>query len=84
MIRTHNSNGTIAEKQFFRKYSNKFTKLQALSKKLHYALEFAKNRKTERKTWEIIRSVLPNKQNSEPLIPLVINDHPVSRPKNHS
>ena len=51
------------KKRFFRKYTNILTKLKALSKKIYFRSESNKNKSNARKTWGIIRSVLPNKLN---------------------
>ena len=66
MFRTHFIEGNLAEKTMFRLYSNTLTRIKALSKKIYFCSEFARNKKNLRKTWEIIRSALPCKPNREP------------------
>ena len=66
MFRTHFIKGNLAEKTQFRLYSNTLTRIKALSKKIYFCSEFARNKKNPRKTWEIIRSALPCKPNREP------------------
>ena len=66
MFRTHFLKGDLAEKTLFRLYSNTLTRIKALSKKIYFCSEFARNKKNPRDTWEIIRSVLPCKPNREP------------------
>ena len=76
MFKTHFINGNPIEKHLFRRYSNILTKINALSKKQHFYTEFAKNKTNARKTWDIIRSVLPNKSKREPLVPLKLMVQP--------
>ena len=66
MFRTHFIKGNLAEKTLFRLYSNTLTRIKALSKKIHFYPELARNKKNPRKTWEIIQSALPYKPNREP------------------
>ena len=73
MFKTHFINGNPIEKHLFRRYSNILAKIKALSKKQHFYTEFAKNKTNARKTWEIIRSVLPNKSKREPPCSLKVN-----------
>ena len=74
MFRSHFINGNVNEKRFFRKYTNILTKLKALSKKIYFRSEINKNNSNARKTWDIIRSELPNKLNREPPSSLKINN----------
>ena len=74
MFRSHFINGNVNEKNFFRKYTNILTKLKASSKKIYFRSKINKNRSNARKTWDIIRSVLPNKLNREPPSSLKINN----------
>ena len=66
MFRTHFIKGNLAEKTLFRLYFNTRTRIKTLPKKMYFCSEFARNKKNSRKTWEIIRSALPNKPNREP------------------
>ena len=61
-------------KKNFSKYTNILAKLKALSKKIYFRSEINKNKSNARKTWDIIRSVLPNKLNREPPSSLKINN----------
>ena len=56
--------GNDSQKSFFRKYSNKLTKIIALTKKLYYYSVLNQNKNNQNKIWEIIRSVLPSKSKS--------------------
>ena len=53
-------NGNETEKKCFERYSNKLSKLKTLSKKMYFQNELSKCKKKVRKTWEIIKSTLPN------------------------
>ena len=74
MFRSHFINCNVNEKRFFRKYTNILTKLQTLSKKIYFRSEINKNKRNARKTWDIIRSALPNKLNRKPPSSLKINN----------
>ena len=66
MFRTHFIKSNLAEETLFRLYSNTLTRIKALSKKIYFCSEFARNKMNPRKTWEIIRSALLCKPNREP------------------
>ena len=51
---------TRLKKKYFKRYSNKLTKLKTLSKKMYFQNELSKCKQNPRKTWEIIKSTLPN------------------------
>ena len=65
MFKTHFISGNSIQKLFFRKYTNKLTKIKALSKQMYFHPELDKNKKNSRETWKIIRSVLPSKSSRE-------------------
>ena len=69
MFKSHFINGDSAEKSFFKKYSNRLTKIKTLSKKLHFKSEFEKYHNDPRKTWETIRSMLHSKSSSSSSLP---------------
>ena len=66
MFRTHFIKGNLTEKTLFRLYSNTLTRIIALSKKIYFCSEFARNKKNPRKTWEIIQLALLCKPKCEP------------------
>ena len=59
MFKSHFLSGE-EKKSFYKVYSNKLTKLKALSKKLYYTSKFDECQKDARKVWNVIRSTLPN------------------------
>ena len=53
--------GNNSEKTFYRKHSNKLNKIIALSKNNHFSSTLDKAKNDPKKTWDLIRSVLPTK-----------------------
>ena len=51
--------GDAVKKSFFKKYTNKLTKLKASSKKLYYSKKLKNNQNDPQKTWDVIRSAFP-------------------------
>ena len=49
LFKTHFINGSTSQKLFFRKYSNKLTKIKALSKQMRFHTELAKNKKMHKR-----------------------------------
>ena len=45
-----------------KKYSNKLTEVKSMVKKKHFAEELERNKNNPKKTWKILRSLLPRKQ----------------------
>lgn len=64
MFKSHFLLGDNNEQTFFRKYSNLLTKLISSAKKVHYTTSLEINKNDPKKVWDIIRSVLPTKNNS--------------------
>ena len=65
MFKTHFISGNSIQKLFFCKYTNKLTKIKALSKQMYFHTKLDKNKKNSRETWKIIRFVLPSKSSRE-------------------
>ena len=53
-------NGNETEKNTFKRYLNKLSKLKTLSKKVYFQNELSKCKQNLQKTWEIIKSTLSN------------------------
>ena len=68
------------KKLLFKKYTNKSTKIKALSKTSYFTTELRENQKDTRKMWEILRSVLSasSKRASVALHSIKINGRAVS------
>ena len=64
MFKSHFLLGNSVEKSYFRKYSNKLTKIISLAKKLYFADSFKKTKNNPKKTLEILQSFLPTKINN--------------------
>ena len=53
--------GNAFEKQFFKKYANKLTRVKKLSKKMYYTEYIHKHNTNPKKVWQIINSLIPRK-----------------------
>ena len=53
--------GDKTRKHEYKVYANKLTKIKTLAKKNYYAEELDKNKSYPRKTWELLRMLLPGK-----------------------
>ena len=62
--KSHFIQGTIVQKIFFKKNTNKLTKLKAVSKKLHYENEFRSSADNPRMLWQTLNNVLPSKRST--------------------
>ena len=65
----HFSEENLGEYKIF---SNKVTKLKATAKKNYYADELEKNKSNSRKTWELLRTILPGKSPKSSNLPTSI------------
>ena len=59
-------------KQEYKVFSNKVTKLKATAKKNYYADELEKNKSNSRKTWKLLRAILPGKSPKSSNLPTSI------------
>ena len=50
------------QKTFYRKYSNKLTRVKSLSKKLHYSQAFLQKKNNLRELWKLIKSVIASQK----------------------
>ena len=80
MFKTHYINGNLNNKSYFKKYSNKLTKIKALSKKLFFTNKLQENHNNPREMWNVIRSTLPNgsKHSSPNIESLHINGNKIA------
>ena len=53
--------GTPTQKHFYKIYANKLTKLKELAKKNYFHEQLQINKDNSKKTWEVLRALLPNK-----------------------
>ena len=72
MHKSHYIDGKEAIKQEYKIFSNKVTKLKATAKKNYYADELEKNKSNSRKTWELLRTILPGKSPKSSNLPTSI------------
>ena len=59
-------------KQEYKKYSNKLTKIKSTAKKQYYAKELEATTGNQRKTWEVLRTLLPG-NSTKSALPSAIN-----------
>ena len=78
MHKSHFSQGTAAQNIFYKMYTNKLTKLKAISKKLHYGNEFRSCAGNPRMLWETLNNVLPSKRPTRNSAPKVLKINGVS------
>ena len=52
-------NGNSTQKAFFKKYSNKLTKIKSFAKKLYFKKQLSENSGDPKKTWQILKTLIP-------------------------
>ena len=67
MFKSHFLLSNDGQKSFFRKYSNKLTKIIALAKNLYYFTVLNQSKHNQKNIWKILRSVLPSKSKNTSL-----------------
>jgi len=79
MHQSHYINGSPAEKACYKFYSHTLTRTKDLAKKLYYHDQLKKFKNNPRKTWEILRTLLPSKTNSVTSSPnhIMVNNSPL-------
>ena len=73
MHRSHYILGDEAMKREYKMYLNKLTKIKSTAKKQYFTDELEKNKSNQRKTWEILRSLLPRKLTKPSNLPITVN-----------
>ena len=68
LYRTHFLKGNSSERQFYKKYANKLTRLKNLSKKMYYKEALNVNKSNSKELWKIINSVILNKRANNPIV----------------
>ena len=61
MDKTHFLNGISAQKKLYKRFLNKLTKMQTRVKKNYFESELQNHGGNPKRTWEILKSLLPNK-----------------------
>ena len=72
MYKTHYLSNDDAKKREYRIFANKLTKTKALAKKRFYAEELENNKNNSRKTWELLRTLLPGQSSKDGSLPQTI------------
>ena len=65
--------GDETKKHEYKVYANIQTKIKTLAKKNFYAEELDKNKRNPRKTWELLRTLLPGKSSKHAKLPQSIS-----------
>ena len=71
--KSHYILGNKTMKQEYKKYSNKLTKIKLTAKKQYYAKEFEVTTGNPRKTWEVLRTLLPGNSTKSSALPSAID-----------
>ena len=59
VFKTHFLYGNASQKLFFKRYSNKLTKIKAMFKRSYFKSKLQNHQGDAKKTWEILRKLLP-------------------------
>ena len=73
MSRSHYICGGDAMRKAYIIYFNKLTKIKAAAKKLHYKNELKKHANNPKKTWELLRTLLPGNNSKSATLPESVN-----------
>ena len=84
MYKSHYVKESTAEKFLYKTYANKLTKIKNLAKKIIIITSFQCLESNLKKIWEILRSLLPCKQNPSFTNSLTVNDAEIVDPKEMS
>ena len=67
LYNTHFINGNDSHKQFYKKYSNKLTKIKLLAKQQYFKFEFEQSKSNCYRSWRLIKSLISScKKSSAP------------------
>ena len=61
MYKTHFLNENSAQKELYKRFLNKLTKMKTRAKRKYFESELQNLSGNPKKTWEILKSLLPNK-----------------------
>ena len=62
--KTHYIFGLPSEKEYYKLYSNTLTRVKNLAKRLYYHNKITEHKNNPKKTWDVLRSLLPSKTKS--------------------
>ena len=71
--KSHYILGNETMKQEYKKYSNKLTKIKSTAQKQYYAKELEATTGSPRKTWEVLRTLLPGNSTKSSALPSAID-----------
>ena len=72
--------GNDFQKNFYKKYANKLTRIKALSKKMYYIEAFSQRKNNPRELWKLIKSVIPSKKTPHQPRKLLIENRVIEDP----
>ena len=82
LYRTHFLKGNSSERQFYKKYANKLTRLKNLSKKMYYKEAFNVKKSNSNELWKLINSFILNKRANIPIVKkLTVNNIDFEEPE---
>ena len=75
LYRTHLLKGNSSERQFYKKYANKLTRVKNLSKKMYYKEALNVKKSNFKELWKPINSIILNKRANNPIVKkLIVNN----------
>ena len=80
MHKTHYIKGSPIDKICYKTYSNVLTTVKNLAKKLYYHHKLNEYSDNPKKTWDVLRTLLPTKSNSNMPNSLTVNDSSITDP----
>ena len=83
MHKTHYIRGDEIMKKKYKMYANKLTKIKTVAKQKYYTDELIKNKSNPRKTWELLRALLPGNSTKSTNLPscVSVNETNISNEK---
>ena len=80
MHKAHYINGSTLGKYLYKKYSNLLTKVKKSAKKIYFYCKIEEYKHNPKKTWDVLRSLLPSKPVSHVPNTIVVEDNNISDP----
>lgn len=80
MYKTHFLGGNATERYLYKLYANKLNKIKELAKKNYFHEQIFTHKNNPKKTWELLKTLLPRKAKSPPPISLSVKDNKITDP----
>ena len=78
MHKTHYIFGLPSEKKYYKLYSNTLTRVKNLAKRLYYHNKITEHKNNPKKTWDVLRSLLPSKTKSKSINSLAVKNSTIT------